>query len=179
MDFEVTEDVIKTIAELADLTRGALAEMRALIFELRPEALAEEGLVGALRKQSAAISAREQVIVSVEADDQRVPLDPDLEEHLFRIVSEALNNVIKHARADSATVQIVQRQRQMRIVVSDDGVGFDKAHDHAGHMGLSTMAERAGAIGAELAVNSSPGDGTTVTVSVRVPEIARGTVISE
>jgi PAS domain S-box-containing protein len=166
----------RSISELSDLTRGALAEMRALIFELRPEALAEEGLVAALRKQVAALSAREQVPITVEADDQHIPLAPDLEEHLFRIVCEALNNVIKHARADEATVQIVQGLGQMRIVVSDNGVGFGEVHHHAGHMGLSTMVERAGVIGAELAVVSSPGDGTTVTVSICLPEIARGTV---
>ena len=170
----------RSISELTDLTRGALAEMRALIFELRPGALAEEGLVAALRKQAAALTAREQVMVTVEAnDDQLIALSPDLEEHLYRIVSEALNNVVKHANADSATVQIAPEPGHLRIVVRDDGVGFDSSDDRSGHMGLSTMTERADTIGAELTVKSSPGDGTTVTVSVRLAGVDRGTVTSK
>jgi PAS domain S-box-containing protein len=159
----------RSISELTELTRGALAEMRALIFELRPGALAEEGLIAALRKQAAALTAREQVTVTVEANhDQLIALSPDLEEHLFRIVSEALNNVVKHASAESATVRIASEPGHLRIAVRDDGVGFDTSHDRSGHMGLSTMTERAGTIGAELTVESSPGVGTTVTESVRL-----------
>jgi PAS domain S-box-containing protein len=158
----------RSVSDLTELARGALAEMRALIFALRPEALAEDGLVAALRKQSAALSAREGVLVTVAADDRRIALGPDIEEHLFRLVSEALNNVVKHARAQSATVTIVREAGQLRIAVSDDGIGFDTAQDHAGHMGLSTMAERADSIGAEFAIDSRPGHGTTVNVSVRL-----------
>ena len=73
--------------------------MRALIFELRPGALAEEGLVAALAKQAAALSAREQVSVAVEGPEQRLELSAEEEEHLYRIASEALHNVVKHARA--------------------------------------------------------------------------------
>lgn len=170
----------RSISELSELTRGALAEMRALIFELRPGALAEEGLVAALRKQAAALTAREQVTVTIEAnDDQLIALSPDLEEHLYRIVSEALNNVVKHANADSATVQIAPEPGHLRIAVRDDGVGFDTSDDRSGHMGLSTMTERADRIGAEFTVKSSPGDGTTVTVSVCLAGVDHGTVTSK
>ena len=156
----------RSVTQLAELTRGALAEMRALIFELRPGALAEEGLVAALRKQGAALSAREQVAVTVEGPEQRLELGAGVEEHLYRIVSEALHNVVKHAGADSAAVNVTAQAGVLWVTVSDDGAGFEQAAGHAGHLGLSTMAERAGIIGADLTITSAPGAGTSVTVSL-------------
>ncbi len=156
----------RSIAQVAELTRGALAEMRALIFELRPGALAEEGLVAALRKQGAALSAREQVAITVEGPEQRLELGAGVEEHLYRIVSEALHNVVKHAHADSAAMVVTTEAGVLQVVVRDDGAGFDPDAQHAGHLGLSTMAERAEVIGADLTITSAPGTGTTVTVSL-------------
>jgi PAS domain S-box-containing protein len=156
----------RSVSQLADLTRGALAEMRALIFELRPGALAEEGLVAALRKQAAALTAREDVTVTIEGLEQRLKLAVGAEEHLYRIVSEALHNVVKHACADHASVGVTSRAGVLQVVVSDDGVGFDRSVEHAGHLGLSTMAERAAAVGADLTIASAPGTGTTVTVTL-------------
>ena len=156
----------RSVTQLAELTRGTLAEMRALIFELRPGALAEEGLVAALRKQGAALTAREEVAVAVDGPEVRLDLGAGVEEHLYRIAMEALNNVVKHARAEHAAVQVTAEAGALRIVVSDDGAGFDTAAGHSGSMGLSGMSERAQAIGAELAVTSSPGTGTVVTVTL-------------
>jgi len=156
----------RSVAELAELTRGALAEMRALIFELRPAALAEEGLVAALRKQAAALSAREEVAITVEGPEQRLELSAEVEEHLYRIVSEALHNVVKHACADAATVSVTAQTSILRVTVADDGAGFDPGAEHAGQLGLATMTERAEAIGAELTITSAPGTGTTVAVSL-------------
>ena len=156
----------RSIAELAELTRGALAEMRALIFELRPAALAEEGLVAALRKQAAALSAREQVAVRVQGPEQRLDLEAGVEEHLYRIASEALHNVVKHAGADGATVSVTAGAARLQVTVRDDGAGFDPDAGHPGHLGLSTMAERAEIIGADLTITSAPDAGTTVTVSL-------------
>ena len=155
-----------SIAQLAELARGALAEMRALIFELRPGALAEEGLVGALRKQGAALSAREQVLITVQGPDQPLGLGAEVEEHLYRIVSEALHNVARHAGAGSAAVSVTAEAGAVRVTVSDDGAGFDPDVKRAGHLGLSTMAQRAEAIGADLTITSTPGAGTTVAVSL-------------
>jgi signal transduction histidine kinase len=140
--------------------------MRALIFELRPEALAEEGLVGALRKQGAALSAREQVTVTVDGPEHRLELGPGVEEHLYRIASEALHNVVKHASAENAVVSVAAAEGALWVTVTDDGSGFDPGADHAGHLGLSTMAERAKMIGADLTVASAPGVGTKVSLSL-------------
>jgi len=155
----------RSVLQLGELTRGALAEMRALIFELRPESLAEEGLVGALRKQGAALSAREQIPITVQGPDQPLGLDAEVEEHLYRIVSEALHNVVRHARAGRAAVSITTEAGSIRVTVTDDGAGFDPKAGHAGHLGLTTMAQRAEAIGAEFTITSQPGAGTIVTLT--------------
>jgi PAS domain S-box-containing protein len=156
----------QSIAELAQLARGAMAEMRALIFELRPAGLAEEGLVAALRKQAAALSAREGTIVRSHGPEERLHLTADVEEHLYRIASEALHNVINHAEAESATVSVINDRRELRVEVRDDGAGFDQNSAHPGHLGLSTMAERARTIGATLTVTSTPGAGTSVVLTL-------------
>lgn len=155
-----------SITQLVELTRGALAEMRALIFEFRPGALAEEGLVPALRKQAAALSARERLAIGVQGPDERLELASWVEEHLYRIVSEALHNVVKHAKAREAVVDITVEAATVRVSVVDDGTGFEQMASRPGHLGLSTMAQRAAAIGADLAITSTPGIGTAVTVSL-------------
>jgi PAS domain S-box-containing protein len=153
----------RNVAQLHDLTQGALAEMRALIFELRPKELAEEGLVAAIRKQAAALTAREGLPITVDGPYEQLNLPDGAEEHLYRIVQEALNNTIKHAAASRATVT-VRGGLGVTITVDDDGCGFDTAVEHAGHFGIGTMTDRAAAIGADLAVRSAPGAGTTLTV---------------
>ncbi|QMU73037.1 histidine kinase [Streptacidiphilus sp. P02-A3a] len=156
----------RSVARLVELTRGTLAEMRSLLFELRPGSLAEEGLVAAVRKQCAALTAREQVAITVDGPEPRLHLAPEVEEHLYRVTSEALNNVIKHARAEQVSVDISATPGVLRIVVCDDGVGFEPGAGAAGHLGQSSMADRARMIGAELTVASRPRAGTTVTLTL-------------
>jgi len=135
-----------SVAQLRELAAGALAEMRALIFELRPNALEEEGLVAALSKQAAALRAREDLIVDVDAPDERLSLDPATEEHLYRLVQEALHNVVKHARARHVRVCLAPEsddEGALVVTIDDDGAGFDAAAVPPGHLGLGTMAERA------------------------------------
>jgi signal transduction histidine kinase len=169
MDVGADTSLDRTVGQLAELAKGTLAEMRALIFELRPESLSEEGLVGALTKQCAAISAREQLNITVSGPDHDLGLDPDTEEHVYRIVVEALNNVAKHAAATRVAVDIQFDDDIIRIEVADDGIGFEPGHDHVGHLGLSTMAQRAASIGASLVITSDSG----TRVALRVPAVAR------
>jgi signal transduction histidine kinase len=145
--------------------------MRALIFELRPGALAEEGLIAALQKQATAVTARTQVPVQVEAPTERLQLDPVVEEHLYRLAMEAVHNALKHASPTAIAIVIAIEVEtshgatpRLRITVADDGVGFDTAVPHPGHLGLGTMRERATTIGATLDLDSAPGTGTRVTV---------------
>jgi signal transduction histidine kinase len=156
------------------LTQGALAEMRALLFELRPGALTDEGLIAALRKQAAAPSARESLPITVTGPDERPPLDPAVEEHLYRIALEAVHNTLKHARASAATVEITVVAGGLTLRVCDDGVGFDPEAVPSGHLGQQTMRDRVAACGASLTVDTAPGHGTRVHVDVPLPTSGEG-----
>ena len=156
----------RSVRQLNDLTQGALAEMRALIFELRPGSLLEEGLIAALGKQTAALSAREALPVQVEAPEERIPLEEETEEHLYRIAQEALHNAIKHAHAGRIGVRVWTEGDALILTIADDGTGFDTNAVHPGHLGLETMAERAHQIGGQLTISSAPGEGTTVRIAV-------------
>jgi signal transduction histidine kinase len=154
------------LSEIGQLTRGALAEMRALIFELQPGALAEEGLVAAVTKQASALSAREGLAIGVDGPGERLPLRPEVEEQLYRLGQEALANVVKHARASSATVHIEARDDSVLMDVSDDGRGFDPAAVGPQHFGLRSMRGRVADLGGRLQVTSRPGRGTVLRVEV-------------
>ena len=158
----------KSLRQLGDLTQGALAEMRALIFELRPGALAEEGLAAALRKQAAALSVREGLHVQIDAPAERILLEEQQEEHLYRLALESLNNTVKHACASHVSLLLATdaATNQLTLEIQDDGVGFDMANVPPGHLGLGTMSERARLINATFEVQSAPGQGTTVRVSL-------------
>jgi signal transduction histidine kinase len=165
-ELDTTGPVGKELSEIGQLTRGALAEMRALIFELRPGALAEEGLVAALTKQAAALSAREGLVIEVQGPDERLPLEPEVEEQLYRLGQEALANVVKHARASRATVYIAATDDSVSMEVSDDGRGFDPAVVGPEHFGLRSMRGRVADLGGRLQVMSAPGGGTVLRVEV-------------
>ncbi|GIH69983.1 sensor histidine kinase [Sphaerimonospora thailandensis] len=166
----------RAVSQLRELTQGALAEMRALIFELRPGALAEEGLVSAVRKQAAAIAGREGLLIDVvDETGERPALDEAVEEHLYRIVLEALHNTVKHADAQRTTVTITRTGSSLTVSVRDDGRGFDPDAAFPGHMGLGTMRERATRIGAGLHITSTPGAGTSVTVTAQITKHTEAT----
>jgi len=160
----------RSVAQLRELTQDAFAEMRALIFELRPDALAEEGFLSAVTKQAAAITVREELPIEVHGPAERLGLDIEVEEHLYRITLEALHNIVKHARASSARVDLRVDGALLSVTVEDDGVGFDPDAAHPGHLGLTTMRTRAQAIGADLDVASAPGRGTRLCLRLPLPE---------
>ena len=174
MEREGTQTVqtMEKMSNLRQLTQGALAEMRALIFELRPGALEEEGLFEALRKHAAGMQGREMLQIDVaSADKQAIPrLKPVAEEALYRIAQEALHNVAKHAKATAVRVSVEAEEGFLTLRVVDDGMGFDQGKVPAGHMGLGTMRQRAEALGGEYVVESVPGEGTTITVRVPLEE---------
>jgi PAS domain S-box-containing protein len=163
-----TSVALARIADLRQLTQGALAEMRALIFELRPGALEEEGLLQALRKHAAAVQGREllQVEVVCPGEEKLPRLRPDAEEALYRIAQEALHNVVKHAKATRVEICIESGDGHFTLSVVDNGTGFDVNRVPAGHLGLGTMGERAASVGGEYSVQSAPGHGTNVTVRI-------------
>jgi signal transduction histidine kinase len=151
----------------------ALAEMRSLIFELRPAPLDDDGLCGALNKLVESVQVRTDARISFSAQAD-APLVPDAESAIFRIVQEALGNAVKHAGAKSITVRIVDAGDLVQVRVSDDGVGFDPDAVMAGTsatsnggVGLRSMHERALAAGLVLRVESQIKAGTCVVIEAR------------
>ncbi len=150
--------------ELRQLTRGAAAEMRTMLLELRPAALTEKPLGESLRHLTEAAVGRSRVPIGllVEGDSS---LPPTVQIALYRIAQEALNNIAKHAGARQAEVTLRSRPGSVILVVRDDGCGFDPQDIRPDQMGLAIMKERAESIGAGLSVTSEPGCGTNVVVT--------------
>jgi signal transduction histidine kinase len=155
------------LEELRQLTRGALAEMRMLLLELRPAALAETSLPDLLGQLAEAVIGRARIPVDVELD-KSASGPPDVNVALYRIAQETLNNTVKHAGAGRARIELSgswsEGEQSLTLIVADDGCGFDTNDVRAGRLGLGIMAERAESIGAHLDIDSAPGEGTRVTV---------------
>jgi signal transduction histidine kinase len=144
------------------LAHDTLAEMRGLVLELRPGALADLGLEQAVRQHAATVASREGLAVRVRGAPSD-KLDDDTVENLYRIFQEALHNVVKHAGAH--TVEVLLGGTVLEV--ADDGIGFDPSVHVPGHLGLVGMTERARRIGAVLTIDSAPGDGTRLHVELR------------
>jgi signal transduction histidine kinase len=159
---------IDYVLKLAELGH---AEMRALIFELRPESLEAEGLVPALHKQAEVLRIRHNIAARTVANGE--PATPlEVKQALYRIVQEALQNTVKHARAGHVDIHLETRDGGVMLAVHDDGVGFDSERTFPGHLGMHTMRERALGIGGSLEVVSSLGEGTRIVVRVPSPSEA-------
>jgi signal transduction histidine kinase/GAF domain-containing protein len=159
-------DRVPPVAEyVVQLARSALEEMRALILELRPEALAQDGLVASLRRLVAPMTSRHGLRVTLHVGPEP-PASLEVKEALFRIAQEALHNVARHARASQVRLELAAEDAHLLLQVADDGVGFDVGADFAGHMGQKSMRERAELVGGSLEVTSEPGGGTGVLARV-------------
>ncbi|MEW5868728.1 MAG: two-component regulator propeller domain-containing protein [Chloroflexota bacterium] len=157
------------LQELRALSRGALAEMRTLLLELRPAALVETRLEDLLRQLGEAAGGREGIPVDLSFEGQ-AQLPQDVHIALYRIAQEALNNVVKHARANHISIRLcfledLDEDLSVLLSISDDGRGFDPTQVPHHRLGLGIMHERAQAIGASLTIQSQPGEGAQVTVS--------------
>ncbi len=155
------EEGRKRLGQLRDLTRGALAEMRTLLLELRPAALEESSLCDLLLQLAEAARGRAGVEIAVEIEGE-CELSSEVKIALYRIAQEALNNVVKHAAAKHAWVALERTGEGVRLAVVDDGAGFDQAAVGSDRLGQGIMRERAESIGATLSVTSAPGEGTRV-----------------
>jgi signal transduction histidine kinase len=164
------EPVQEYTARLGEIAQQALREMRLLVYQLRPLVLKREGLVGALQQRLDAVEKRAGVDARLLVEGP-IELPVEVEDGLYRIAQEALNNALKHAVPTSATVRIRANREGVTLEVSDDGRGFDpeRVRDEGG-MGLVNMRGRAERLGGDLAILSAPGEGTTVRVSLGVPE---------
>jgi PAS domain S-box-containing protein len=156
-----TAEVAEPLDYVLSLAEAGMAEMRSLIFELRPESLESEGVVAALEKQAAALRARHRIEVKTElCDEPEAPLEA--KEAVYRIAQEALHNIVKHARASSMKIRMVSDTEQITLAISDDGIGFDAKGKFPGHLGLRSMRERASYIGGTVKVKTVPNKGTLI-----------------
>jgi signal transduction histidine kinase len=143
-----------------------LAEMRALIFELRPEPLEQEGLVAAMAKRAAALEAQHQLRLELTlCDEPAVPLP--VKEALYRITQEAMQNTVKHAQATDIRLILACSDEMIVLEIHDNGKGFDPTRSFPGHLGLQSMSERASQLGGVLEMKSAEDAGTSI--QVRVP----------
>jgi PAS domain S-box-containing protein len=155
------KEAVEPLDYSLSLAEAGMAEMRALIFELRPESLKMEGLVAALEKQAAAIEARYRLRVRAElCVEPEAPLEA--KEAVYRIAQEALHNIVKHARARNVEINMKCDPDWIKLDISDDGTGFDGQKEFPGHLGLRSMRERASRLGGTLRVQSAPGSGTRI-----------------
>jgi signal transduction histidine kinase/ligand-binding sensor domain-containing protein len=159
---------LEHLKELQDTAQEALAEMRLLIYELRPSLLVEEGLAATLQARLMAVEERAGLKTEFKASlPDRLPTA--LEVGLYRIAQEALNNALKHAHAQKIVVYLHQQEHTVTLEIRDDGLGFDQtAALKRGGMGVPTMRERASELNSRLTIDSRPGAGTCVHVEVQV-----------
>jgi len=150
-----------------ELARGAMEEMRSLIFELRPADLGADGLVSTLRKHVDVLRRVHAAEIELDVEGER-PLGPAVEREVFRIAQEALWNAVKHARAGRLRVHLAMPDHRVVLTVADDGIGFDPLDRRAEgkHLGLLGMRERAEGLGGELRVESHAGSGTTIRLEL-------------
>ena len=149
--------------ELRQLTRGALAEMRTLLFELRPAALNQARLPDLLRQMCEAVMGRKRLPIHLDVQgDCEIPCDVKVE--IYRIAQESLNNVVKYSRATGVEIHVRLEASRIHMEIKDNGIGFDMASVRPTSLGLRIMSERAYAIHAQLEVTSQPGLGTKISL---------------
>jgi signal transduction histidine kinase len=164
---------MKSLEKLQHLMRGALAEMRTVLLELRPSSVINTPLGELLAQLTEAVTSRSGLPFQLFIEN--IPLLPEsVQLGFYRIAQEALNNVIKHAQARLVTVSLsetqlppdknYQAEREVKLVIQDDGVGFYMEAVQSSHLGINIMRERAGAISASLTLASEPGHGTFVSL---------------
>jgi signal transduction histidine kinase len=155
------------VERLGELTEDAIAELRSLVFQLRPAAIESEGLAAALAKHVEVLRRVHHLEIELDA---RGParLRPDVDDEMFKIAQEALQNALKHARARRVEVGLREDEHAVALRVRDDGVGFDPddPRRRSRSLGLTSMEERARALGAELEIDSAPDRGTTISLEV-------------
>ena len=157
-----------SLEDLRRLTRGAMAEMRALLAELRPSTLADAELGDLLRLLANAFTGRTNVPAKVSAVGQGV-LPTDTQVAIYRICQEALNNITKHAHASLVELDLKHTKSGIELSIRDDGRGFDPEQIVMGHYGLSMMREHAKGVGARLSIVSQPGHGTELIIRWKQP----------
>ena len=159
--------VLAIIADLKSQAEAVLDDLHRLAIDLRPVSLDQVGLVEAIRQQINNLKSQGGIEVSFTVLGTYKQLPADIENNLYRIVQEALTNVVRHARANRIQVLLDRRDKCLVIMVEDDGIGFESdLQKNDGHLGLFGMQERAEILGGRLSIDSNPGSGTSIYVEV-------------
>ncbi len=160
------EEGMQNLEELRQLTRGALAEMRTLLLEMRPESLERADIKSLLTQLADAFIGRVRVPVSVDIKGD-CELTHEVKIVFYRVAQEALNNIAKHAGARQVDLHLECQPGQMNLLIKDDGLGFEPGSISPEHLGIAIMRERANSIGAGLKIESQSGQGTTIELDWR------------
>jgi signal transduction histidine kinase len=158
------EEAKRSTEELRQLTRGALAEMRTLLLELRPATLTQTHLSDLIKQLCEAFIGRSRLPIKMSLEGD-CPLPPEVQVAIYRIAQESLNNVFKYARATEVDVKLYISETSVHFMTCDNGIGFDMSTSKPTSLGMRIMRERAEAIGADFQITSQPGSGTCVEVT--------------
>jgi two-component system nitrate/nitrite sensor histidine kinase NarX len=172
------ERTLELLEQLRLLNKGAMAEMRTLLWELRPEALERTPLDELISQLVDAFRGRTKMQITLTCEmENREPLPNEVHTAFYRVAQEALGNIIKHSQANEADVVFSSRLENVKLAISDDGKGFDTKRTSGG-LGMGTMRERAEGIQATLHIASTVGQGTRVTISWQ-REVTLDTAVTE
>jgi two-component system nitrate/nitrite sensor histidine kinase NarX len=160
------EEGLQNLEELRQLTRGALAEMRTMLLEMRPESLERADIKSLLAQLADAFIGRVRVPLELEIKGD-CALTHEVKIAFYRVAQEALNNIDKHSGARQVEVHLECQPSQLNLCIKDDGLGFELDSVPPGHLGIAIMRERASSIGACLKIESQVGQGTTVELDWR------------
>lgn len=160
-----TEMLSRSLPRITENARQALKEMRLFLFELQPRDLERDGLESVLHQRLASVEGRADIQTSL-SFGEKITLSLEKELALYYIAMEALNNVLKHARAKNVTVKVHQGRMNVFMEIEDDGVGFNPSLEKTGSMGLRNMRYRVEQVGGRIKINSAPNKGTQVIVTV-------------
>ena len=163
---ESEADADRAEADVRELTVQALQDVRRLAVELRPSALDDFGLAAAVERLAATFEERTGIHTALEADFSTGRLPHEIETVLYRVIQEALTNVVKHAGAERVSIVLTQRSSGIRVVVEDDGRGFDAGDVRNDALGVVGMQERVALVGGSLEIESASGAGTTLAAYV-------------
>jgi signal transduction histidine kinase len=157
------DEGMQNLEELRQLTRGALAEMRTMLLEMRPESLERVDIKSLLTQLADAFNGRVRVPVNLTIQGD-CELTHEVKLVFYRVAQEALNNIAKHSGARQVNLRLECQPGQMNLRIKDDGLGFDPNSITSDHLGIAIMRERADSIGAILNIDSQAGEGTTIAL---------------
>ncbi|MFT9487220.1 MAG: sensor histidine kinase [Tepidibacillus sp.] len=173
MNVKQMDQAIQELKDLKFMVRQSLADVRKIIFDLRPMALDDLGLFPTLRKYIQEMAKRDNLDIDLSLAGRERRLPSGMEVAIFRLVQEALNNVVKHAQATKAVVKVEFQSGQIEVSVKDNGIGFDEEEQEKqkeGHFGLMGMKERVDLLEGDLEIQSIKNKGTTIKIRVPVNE---------